>query len=144
AVNAAVNSIFNPPPPQPQLPPVPEIPVLSREEALQLSQSMLNPLFDEQLQETLRRVDTENIRRGFFGQVPGAALSGARAADVERARATAIANLAEQMVGQSQQSALQAAALAQQGILQQNQLAQQQWQNLSNNIMRGIQTGLLG
>src|SRR5690606_29525204 len=65
-------------------------------------------------------------------------------ADVERARAAAIANLAEQMVGQSQQNALQAAALAQQGVLQQNQLAQQQWQNLSNNIMRGIQTGLLG
>src|SRR5690606_6151962 len=47
--------------------------------------------------------------------------------------ATAIANLAEQMVGQSQQAALQ-----------QYQLAQQQWQNLSSNIMRGIQTGLLG
>lgn len=123
---------------------MPEIPVLSREEALQLAQSMLNPLFDEQLQETLRRVDIENIRRGFFGQVPGAALSGARAADVERSRAAAIANLAEQMVGQSQQNALQAAALAQQGILQQNQLAQQQWQNLSNSLMRGIQTGLLG
>jgi len=87
AVNAVVNSIFNPPPPRPQLPQVPEIPVLSREEALQLAQSMLNPLFDEQLQETLRRVDIENIRRGFFGQVPGAALSGARAADVERSRA---------------------------------------------------------
>jgi len=144
AVNAAVNSILNPPPPQPQLPPVPEIPVLSREEALQLAQSMLNPLFDEQLQETLRRVDLENIRRGFFGQAPGAALSGARAADVERARAAAIANLVEQMVGQSQQAALQAAALAQQSALQQYQLAQQQWQNLSSNIMRGIQTGLLG
>lgn len=123
---------------------MPEIPVLSREEALQLSQSMLNPLFDEQLQETLRRVDIENMRRGFYGQLPGDALSGARAADVERSRATSIANLAEQMVGQSQQNALQAAALAQQGVLQQNQLAQQQWQNLSNNIMRGIQTGLLG
>jgi len=144
AVNAVVNSIFNPPPPRPQLPQVPEIPVLSREEALQLAQSMLNPLFDEQLQETLRRVDIENIRRGFFGQAPGAALSGARAADVERSRAAAIANLAEQMVGQSQQAALQAAALAQQGVLQQYQLAQQQWQNMSNNIMRGIQTGLLG
>jgi len=126
------------------LPQVPEIPVLSREEALQLAQSMLNPLFDEQLQETLRRVDIENIRRGFFGQAPGAALSGARAADVERSRAAAIANLAEQMVGQSQQAALQAAALAQQGVLQQHQLALQQWQNLSNNLMRGIQTGLLG
>src|SRR5690606_33291142 len=103
-----------------------------------------NPLFDEQLQETLRRVDIENIRRGFFGQAPGAALSGARAADVERARAASIANLAEQMVGQSQQAALQAAALAQQGALQQHQLALQQWQNLSTSLMRAIQTGLLG
>src|SRR5690606_36652313 len=98
----------------------------------------------EQLQESLRRVDIENIRRGFFGQVPGAALSGARAADVERSRAATIANLAEQMVGQIQQAALQAAALAQQGVLQQHQLAQQQWQNLSNSLMRGIQTGILG
>lgn len=144
AVNALVGSIFSPPPPRLQLPQVPEIPVLSREEALQLAQSTLNPLFDKQLQETLRRVDIDNIRRGFFGQVPGAALSGARAADVESARAASIANLAEQMVGQSQQAALQAAALAQQGVLQQHQLALQQWQNQANNLMRGIQTGLLG
>src|SRR5690606_25457090 len=52
--------------------------------------------------------------------------------------------LAEQMVGQSQQGALKAAALAQQASLQQHQLAPQQWQNLSNSLMRGIQTGLLG
>src|SRR5690606_9182121 len=94
-VNAVVNSIFNPPPKQPQLPPVPETPVLSREEALQLAQSMLNPLFDEQLQETLRRVDLENIRRGFFGQAPGAAQYSARAGDLERSRAAVIAILAE-------------------------------------------------
>src|SRR5690606_6211694 len=144
AAKAVVNRIANPPPRRPQLPPVPEIPALSREEALPLAQSLLHPLFDEQMQENLRRGDFEKIRRGFFGQVPGAALSGARAADVERSRAAAIANLAEQMVGQSQQAALQAAALAQQGLLQQYQLAQQQWQNLSNSLMRGIQTGLLG
>src|SRR5690606_41305365 len=105
-VNAVVNSIFNPPPKQPQLPPVPETPVLSREEALQLAQSMLNPLFDEKLQETQRRVDLENIRRGFFGQAPGAALSGARTADVDRSRAPATPSLPAQRVGQSQQAAL--------------------------------------
>src|SRR5690606_26974395 len=143
AVNAVVNSIFNPPPPQPQLPQVPEIPLLSREGALQRAQSVLIPPSDAQLQQTPRRAALEDIRRGCVAPLPGAALSGARAAGVERSRAATIANLAEQMVGQSQQAALQAAALAQQGVLQQHQLAQQQWQNLANSLMRGIQTGLL-
>lgn len=127
-VGSLVQSALTPKPPPP-----PQVQTLTREEATQMAQEALNPLFDEQLQNTLRQVDLHNIRRGFFGQVPGAALSGARAADVERSRAAATANLAQQMFGQSQQAALQAAALA-----------QQQWQNQAQNVFRGIGTGLAG
>ena len=89
-------------------------PTLSWQEAQSRAQSQLVPLYEQQLEQTLKAVDEDTIRRGFFGQLPAGALRGARAAQVEAAKNQAIANLANQMVGQSEQSALQQQALAQQ------------------------------
>lgn len=115
-------------PKQAATPPVPEKPpTLSWDEARQRAQESMNPIYDEQLENTLKNVDQELIARGFFGQLPGAVLSGARATDVERARASQIASLAAQMQGQSEQNALAQQQLAAQWALNQGQLAQQQW-----------------
>ena len=147
-VGGAVQAILTPsPPPPPEPPPapeIPEIPLLSREEAMQLAQATLDPLFNQQVQEALRQTALQNMRRGFYGQRPGDELSERVQSDIESARASSIAQLAEQMVGQNQQAAIQAAALARQNALDQYSLAQQRWQQQSNNILRGIQTGLLG
>lgn len=98
---------------------------LSYDEALRRAQEVYNPLYDRQLRDTLQAVDNQNIARGFFGQAPGAALAGQRAADVEGARAAAIAQLANQMVGQSEQQALQQQQLAMQYAMNNWQQAQQ-------------------
>lgn len=115
-------------PSQVATPPLPEKPpTLSWDEARQRAQESLNPIYDEQMENTLNNVDQELISRGFFGQLPGAVLSGARATDVERARASQTASLAAQMQGQSEQNALAQQQLAAQWALNQGQLAQQQW-----------------
>ena len=96
----------------------------------------LNPIYDERMQQTLRNVDKELIQRGFFGQLPGAALAGSRAADVERAKAAAIASLGGQMQTQSQEQALAQQRLAAEWALNQsnmwNQMQQQKIQGLGN------------
>lgn len=89
-------------------------PTLSWQEAQGRAQSQLAPLYEQQLEQTLKAVDEDTIRRGFFGQLPAGVLRGSRAAQVEGAKNQAIANLANQMVGQSEQSALQQQGLAQQ------------------------------
>lgn len=110
---------------QPPMPPQPK--TLSMDQARGQAQQMLNPLFDEQLQEALKRVDQSNIQRGFFGQAPGAALSRSTAADVETRRAQATGQLGAQMQGMSWDQAMQHAQLA--------YTAQQaQHQNLMNSL----------
>lgn len=120
------------------------VPGLSYEEALRQAGDVLNPLYDERLQQSLREVDRHNIARGFFGQLPGAALARSTAADIERARAGQIAGLAQQMIGQSQQAALQQQQLALQQAAQQSQARQGTFGNLLGaigtgwNIYRGL------
>jgi len=96
----------------------------------------LNPIYDERMQQTLGNVDKELIQRGFFGQLPGAALAGSRAADVERAKAAAIASLGGQMQTQSQEQALAQQRLAAEWAINQsnlwNQMQQQKIQGLGN------------
>ncbi len=96
----------------------------------------LSPIYDERMQKTLEGVDKELIARGFFGQLPGAALAGARAADVERAKAAAIASLGAQMQSQSEEQALAQQRLAAEWAMNQtslwNQLQQQRLQGLGN------------
>lgn len=87
-------------------------PVLSWEEAQARAQSRLNPLYEEQLEKTLEAVDRDTMKRGFFGQLPAAALRRSTAADIERAKMAAIAELANQLVGQSEASARAAEKMA--------------------------------
>ena len=84
------------PPPAPKAPPT-----LGWDEAMRQATETLNPIYDERMQQTLGNVDKELIQRGFFGQLPGAALAGSRAADVERAKAAAIVSLGGQMQTQT-------------------------------------------
>jgi len=98
------------PQPKVELPPPP--PTLTMEEARQQAEAILNPLYNEQLPDTLRRVQLANMQRGFFGQAPGAELSQRAAADIESRRAQNIAQLASQLQGMTWEQAAQHAQLA--------------------------------
>lgn len=115
---------------RPEPPPAP--PTLSWEDAQERAAQALDPLYDEYLTQTLRDLDRSAIARGFFGQMPAAALSGERAADIQADRVSQIAQLAQQMVGQSEQAALQQQALAQQWLLAQQAARQQAGQDAWN------------
>lgn len=111
--------------------PMPEfasIPTLSQADALRQAQGMVNPLYDQQLEQALKNIDYQNMQRGFYGQLPGDVLRGARALDVERARAGQTTNLAQQLLQQSQANALAQQQLQLQQWLAQNQLGMQQQQ----------------
>lgn len=117
-------------PPAPPPPPEPP-PTLGWDEAMRQATETLSPIYDERMQQTLGNVDTDLIQRGFFGQLPGAALAGSRAAEVERAKAAAIASLGGQMQSQSQDQALAQQRLAAEWAMNQSNLwnqAQQQRQ----------------
>jgi hypothetical protein len=121
----------------PQVPPMPEKPpTLGWDEAMRRATETLTPIYDERLQKTLEGVDKELIARGFFGQLPGAALAGARAADVERAKAAAIAALGGQMQSQSEEQALAQQRLAAEWAINQS--------NLWNQMQQQRQQGILG
>lgn len=94
----------------------------------------LTPIYDERMQKTLEGVDKELIARGFFGQLPGAALAGSRAADVERAKAAAIAALGGQMQSQSEEQALAQQRLAAEWAINQTDL----WRQLQGQRMQGL------
>ena len=116
AIQTAANIAQTVTQPRPQPPPV-----LSWDEAMERAQQTLNPVYDQMLQDTLRQVDLSNIRRGFFGQAPGAAMSADAASRLESQRASQIAQLANQMVGQSAAQAAQLQALAQSQLQQRQQ-----------------------
>lgn len=107
-------------------------PTLSYDEALQQAEDVLNPLYDEQLEEALQAIDRSNIARGFYGQMPGDAFKRSTAAEIESARAGQIASLAQQMQGQSQLQALQQQQLAAQYALGRGQ-QYQNWANIGLN-----------
>ncbi len=103
-------------------------PTLSWEEAQQRARERLAPLYEQQLQETLKNVEQDLIRRGFFGQMPAVPITREEAARIEAAKNAAIASLAQEMVGQSEEAAQRAAELAQQRWATQANLALQAWQ----------------
>jgi hypothetical protein len=102
-------------------------PRLSSTEAKIRAEEQLSPLYKETLDKALEEVDRSNIRRGFFGQLPGAALSRSTAADIETRKAQAIGQLTNQLVGQSEESARA-----------QEALALQQYNAQANNIMNAF------
>lgn len=110
-------------PSAPQLPPPP--PTLTWEEAREEARRVLDPLFGEHLKNALKAVDKASIRRGFFGQLPGAALSRSTAADIATRQAQAIGELTGHLQGMTAQQAAQHAQMALQRH-QQNLLADQQ------------------
>lgn len=81
------------------------VPKLSWEEAQARAQAALDPLYRQQMSETLKGVERGLIQRGFFGQLPSVPISQEVAAQIENARAAAIADLAQQLTGQSEEQA---------------------------------------
>lgn len=146
-------STYTPMMPMPQFE---QIPMLSQYDALQQAQSIVNPLFDQQLDNTMKNMDYQNMQRGFYGQLPGDVLKNARALDVERSRASQTSNLAQQLFQQSQANSLaqqqmqmnawlNQQQLGQNWDLNQQQMANQQkqntwnnWMNLGNSVIGGI------
>ncbi|MFZ5650153.1 MAG: hypothetical protein ACOY4I_04775 [Bacillota bacterium] len=104
-------------------------PTLSFVEAQARAKGQLDPLYDDTLKKTLEAVDESNIRRGFFGQMPGAALSRSTAADIENRRIGAINSLANNLVGKSESDAKA-----------QQQIALQQQQHQANLLMDAFKT----
>src|SRR5690606_28847133 len=123
----------------PRVPPPP--PTMRREEAVERAQAILNPLYREILEETLRNLQRQQIARGFFGQLPGAALERSTAADIETRRAQQIAQLAEEMVGQEHARAMDIAR--QRLAAEQARWAgeQQRFQNILSGIGMGWNIG---
>jgi len=80
-------------------------PVLSWEEAQKRAEATLTPLYQQQLQERLRDVERDLIRRGLFGQMPSVPLTREETARIENARAAAIAQLANELIGRSETQA---------------------------------------
>ena len=109
----------------PQAPP--REPTLSYAEAQQMARDFYDPMYGDLMEQALNAVDQNNIKRGFFGQLPGAALARSTAADVENKKAQAIGQFANQLVGQSQQNAL--------GL---QQAAQQQYQTQANALLNAL------
>lgn len=97
-------------PSAPKTPPPP--PNLTPEQARAQAEEILNPLYGEHLKNALKLVDRANIRRGFFGQLPGAALARSTAADIETRKAQAIGQLTGQLQQMNAQQAAQHAQLA--------------------------------
>lgn len=111
-----------------RMPQVPTMkPALSYDAAQQQAQEFYNPMYGELMNKSLDAVDQSNVRRGFFGQLPGAALQRSTAADVENKKAQAIGQFANQLVGQSQDYSL--------GL---QQAAQQQYQAQANALMSAL------
>lgn len=137
-------------PKAPKAPPPP--PTLTWEQARKQAGDVLNPIYDQQSKNTLQNVDRQSIARGFYGQMPADAFRGARAADVEVARAGQIGSLAQQMQGQNYQQALQSQQLAMQQALAQQQMglgafgqgiqSALQYHDLTGDWMMGIKPGL--
>lgn len=132
-IGGLVSSAFSPRPPSAPPPP----PTMSREEAMERAQATLNPLYQEILEDSLRNLQRQQIARGFFGQLPGAALERSTAADIETRRAQQVAQLAEEMIGQEHARAMDIAR-------QRLSAEQARWageQQRFQNVMSGIGMG---
>jgi len=96
--------------PQPPASPPPP-PTLDLAQARDLAAQVLDPLYQDVLENRLREVQRRQIASGFFGQAPAAEQMMRAAADVERARIGQIGNLAVQLQGQTEEQAARNAAL---------------------------------
>lgn len=122
-----------------------QVPMLSYDDALAQAMAVVNPLFDQQMDQAMRNMDYQLMQRGYYGQLPGDVLRQERALDIERARAGQTANLAQQIYQQSlanrmaqQQMMLNAALQGQQLELSQQQLQQQAKQQGIGNLQNWL------
>lgn len=127
------------------------VPTISMDQAVQQAQDVINPLYDRQLEQTLKNIDYQNMQRGFYGQLPGDVLKTTRAAETERNRIGQIANLAQQLYQQSQSNALAQQQMllntmlsGQQLGLSEQQLNMQQRQQNTSNLQNWLNLGLQG
>ena len=96
------------------MPQAPSIPTLSYGEAQKRARQKLSPLFDDSIKNLARTMDINNIRSGFYGQLPGQEIKANALMGAENQRAAAIADLAQSLVGQSEATALQREQMARQ------------------------------
>lgn len=131
------------------MPQAPSIPTLSYGEAQKRARQKLSPLFDDSIKNLARTMDINNIRSGFYGQLPGQEIKANALMGAENQRAAAIADLAQSLVGQSEATALQREQMARQDsqnwlsaiMNMMSQSASQQQGNISN-LLQAI--GVLG
>src|SRR5690606_20675699 len=64
-----------------------QVPMLSYDDALAQAMAVVNPLFDQQMDQAMRNMDYQLMQRGYYGQLPGEVLRQERALDIERASA---------------------------------------------------------
>lgn len=79
---------------------------LSWYEAQALAQERSNPLYNQALQQSLSNIDKQAIKSGFYGQLPTEALKNQATAEIEAQRNADIMDLANQLVGESRDSAM--------------------------------------
>lgn len=98
------------------------------ESAREQAAAQLAPGYDREMRERLGAMDRQATARGFFGQMPTAALRGARAADMEAQKHSAIAALAGQVQDSDWQRQMQAADMDMRHQTADWQRQQQNWQ----------------
>lgn len=75
--------------------------MLSYDEAKGRANEQLGASYDKALADTLKNIDRQALQTGFFGQLPTVDYKQRNADDIERSRASAIAQLANQLVDSS-------------------------------------------
>lgn len=126
-------------------------PTMSQDEARRLAREQIDPVFDKGMEKSLEQVNKNSLRSGFFGQLPTVDQKGRIAGELEHDRASALAQLSNQLVGQSKQDAYTQANFMRtqqqdqlNTLLSALQLSGQQGQMRNQNIgnLIGLLTGL--
>jgi len=78
---------------------------ISWNEALQRAQDINNPIWNDQIKNTLQQQNYANMSRGFYGQAPGDAINAEILNDLETSRINAINDLAQRIQSNSAFSA---------------------------------------
>jgi hypothetical protein len=113
------------------------IQALSYEDALKQASSQLNPLYDDQLTKRMGQVTNDLAARGMLGQSPGGSVMRSNAMDIEKARASAIAAMANENYQQNQSNLL-SAWQTQLGYMNQKPQQAAQFGSLANDWFRGM------
>ncbi len=111
-----------------------EVEQLPWDDAYQRAQQALDPGFQRTMDQTLSNIDHQSMQRGFFGQLPAAALRRSTAGDLSMQHQ---ANLAQYATGLQQQDFQRQSALADRALRAQDMDAQrsgQMWQGIGQAV----------